>query len=121
MCKKVLVTGGAGFLGSHLCDSLILSGYNVTALDNLSTGNLDNISHLLSNPKFKFINRDVQLPIIGFDTLDEIWNLACPASPPMYQLDPVDTLKTNFLGALNVLNLAKSTGAKVFQASTSEV
>ena len=123
--KKILVTGGAGFLGSHLCDRLIAQGHLVIALDSLFTGSQKNLAGLASNPNFKFVQHDVVDPItvqtLGVSGLDEIYNLACPASPVHYQYDPIHTMKTSVLGALNVLELARSTGAKVFQASTSEV
>ena len=117
--KRELVTGGAGFLGSHLCERLIARGDSVVCLDNYSTGDSRNVEGLRSNPRFRAIAQDVIDP---FDfEVDEIYNLACPASPPHYQRDPIHTLKTSVLGALNVLNLASQTGARVFQASTSEV
>ena len=119
MFKSILVTGGAGFLGSHVCDSLITSGYEVICLDNLSTGSKENINHLMSNKLFEFIRHDVCFPM--YLEVDAIFNLACPASPVHYQADPVQTVKTNVHGAINVLGLAKRTGAKIFQASTSEV
>jgi UDP-glucuronate decarboxylase len=118
--KKILVTGGAGFLGSHLCDRLIEQGHEVICLDSFFTGRRENIAHLKDHPRFSVIAQDVIAPI-AIDTLDEIYNLACPASPVHYQFDPVHTMKTSVLGALNVLELAKKTGAKIFQASTSEV
>jgi UDP-glucuronate decarboxylase len=123
--KNILVTGGAGFLGSHLCDRLIAAGHQVIALDNLFTGSEKNIAYLSKHPSFKFVKHDVidplRLDVLGVDSLDEIYNLACPASPVHYQHDPIYTLKTSVLGALNLLELARSTRAKVFQASTSEV
>ena len=123
--KKILVTGGAGFLGSHLCDRLIGQGHQVIALDSLFTGSKNNLTGLASNPNFKFVQHDVVDPstvqTLGVSGLDEIYNLACPASPVHYQHDPIHTMKTSVLGALNMLELARSTGAKVFQASTSEV
>ncbi|MDN3988227.1 UDP-glucuronic acid decarboxylase family protein [Zwartia vadi] len=118
--KKILVTGGAGFLGSHLCDRLIAQGHEVICLDSFFTGSQANIAHLKPHPRFKLLSQDVTEPI-AIDALDEIYNLACPASPVHYQYDPVHTMKTSVLGALNVLELAKRTGAKAFQASTSEV
>ena len=118
--KKILVTGGAGFLGSHLCDRLIDQGHQVLCLDSLFTGSLKNIEGLSSHPAFTFIKHDVVDPI-AIEQLDEIYNLACPASPVHYQHNPIHTMKTSVLGALNVLELARRTGAKVFQASTSEV
>ena len=118
--KKILVTGGAGFLGSHLCDRLIDQGHDVTCLDSFFTGRHANIEHLAGHPRFKLISQDVTEPIL-IDSLDEIYNLACPASPVHYQQDPVHTMKTSVFGAFSVLELAKRTGAKAFQASTSEV
>lgn len=118
--KKILVTGGAGFLGSHLCDRLIAQGYEVICLDSFFTGSQANIAHLKPHPRFRLLTQDVTEPI-AIDALDEIYNLACPASPVHYQYDPIHTMKTSVLGALNVLELAKRTGAKAFQASTSEV
>ena len=117
--KKTLVTGGAGFIGSHLCKKLLGLGKKVLCLDNMFTGTYDNISELYSNPNFEFINANVIHPL-QLD-VDEIYNLACPASPIQYQYDPIMTTKTSFLGALNVLDLAKRNGAKVLQASTSEI
>lgn len=117
--KKILITGGAGFLGSHLSERLLLEGNEIYCLDNLYTGNKNNIAHLMPNPRFEFIPHDITYP---FDiNVDEIYNLACPASPIHYQLDPVATVRTNVLGSINMLNLAKKTGAKILQASTSEV
>lgn len=118
--KKILVTGGAGFLGSHLCDRLIEQGHQAICLDSLFTGSQKNIEGLLNHPNFTFIKHDVVDPI-DIKKLDEIYNLACPASPVHYQFDPIHTMKTSVIGALNVLELARKTGAKVFQASTSEV
>jgi len=117
--KKVLVTGGAGFLGSHLINYLLGQGSEVICLDNLYTGNVDNISHYFDNPLFEFIRHDVTFPI--YLEVDEIYNLACPASPFYYQSDPVQTTKTSVHGAINMLGLAKRLKAKIFQASTSEV
>jgi UDP-glucuronate decarboxylase len=116
---KVLITGGAGFLGSHLSKQFLIDGHEVTILDDLSTGSLENIQDLQKNSKLRFINADVRE---SFDSdADLILNFACPASPVQYQSDPVRTIETNFLGMLNVLKLAKKTGARVLQASTSEV
>lgn len=117
--KRALVTGAAGFLGSHLCDRLIRDGHIVTAIDNLFTGSKANIGHLLNVGSLRFFEHDVQQPFDG--EYDWIFNLACPASPPHYQYDPVKTVRTNVLGMLNCLELAKRTGARVLQASTSEV
>lgn len=116
---KALVTGGAGFLGSHLCRRLLVDGYEVTALDNLYTGSRRNIDQLLAHPAFSFRERDVADPIDG--EFDEIYNLACPASPPHYQRDSVMTVRTCVLGILNIMELAEKTGAKVLHASTSEI
>ena len=117
--KRVLVTGGAGFLGSHLCDRLIADGHEVICLDNFFTGKKKNIAHLLSNPSFELMRHDVIQPI--YAEVDWIFNLACPASPVHYQRDPVRTIKTNVMGALNSLGCAKQNQARVLQASTSEV
>ena len=119
MGKTILVTGGAGFLGSHLCDRLVSEGNEVVCVDNLFTGSKDNIRHLLDNDRFEFIRHDVTFPL--YLEVDQIYNLACPASPVHYQYDPVQTTKTSVHGAINMLGLAKRTGARVFQASTSEV
>lgn len=117
--RRVLVTGGAGFLGSHLCEALLKTGADVICMDNLFCGQKDNISSLFNNPYFEFVRHDVTNPI--HLEVDEIYNLACPASPIHYQHNPVKTLKTSVHGAINMLGLAKRTGAKIFQASTSEV
>lgn len=117
--KKILVTGGAGFLGSHLCERLLEQGHEVLCVDNLFTGTKRNILHLLSNPRFEFMRHDVTFPL--YVEVDEIYNLACPASPVHYQFDPVQTTKTSVMGAINMLGLAKRTRAKILQASTSEV
>jgi len=119
MRKRILVTGGAGFLGSHLCTRLVNEGNDVICLDNFFTGNKENIQHLIGNPFFEVIRHDVTLPI--YLEVDEIYNLACPASPPHYQFDPVATTKTSVMGAINMLGLAKRCKAKILQASTSEV
>ena len=119
MTKRILVTGGAGFLGSHLCDRLIADGHEVICLDNFFTGKKKNIAHLLSNPNFELMRHDVIQPI--YAEVDWIFNLACPASPVHYQRDPVRTIKTNVMGALNSLGCAKQNQARVLQASTSEV
>ena len=117
--KKVLVTGGAGFLGSHLCDRLVSQGHHVLCVDNYFTGSKMNIVHLLDHKNFEVIRQDVCFPL--YVEVDEIYNLACPASPFHYQWDPIQTMKTSVLGAYNLLGLAKRTGAKILQASTSEV
>jgi UDP-glucuronate decarboxylase len=117
--KTVLVTGGAGFLGSHLCDRLIAKGYDVICVDNFFTGSKRNIQHLLVNPHFELLRHDVTFPL--YAEVDEIYNLACPASPIHYQHDPVQTTKTSVHGAINMLGLAKRLRCRVFQASTSEV
>jgi UDP-glucuronate decarboxylase len=117
--KRVLVTGGAGFLGSHLCERLLAEGNDVLCVDNLFTGDKMNIAHLLNDPYFELIRHDVTFPL--YMEVDEIFNLACPASPVHYQYDPVQTTKTSVHGAINMLGLAKRTGAKILQASTSEV
>lgn len=119
MRKRILVTGGAGFLGSHLCEHLLEEGHDVVCLDNLYTGQKDNIVHLFDNNYFEFVRHDVTFPF--YTEVDEIYNLACPASPVHYQFDPVQTTKTSVHGAINMLGLAKRTKAKIFQASTSEV
>ena len=117
--KRVLVTGGAGFLGSHICSRLVAQGYDVICVDNLFTGAKQNIYGLLEKPNFEFVRHDVCFPL--YLEVDEIFNLACPASPIHYQYDPVQTLKTSVHGAINMLGLAKRVKAKIFQASTSEV
>ena len=117
--KKALVTGGAGFLGSHLCRRLLADGYDVTALDNLFTGSRRNIADLFEESRFNFVQHDIVLPYWG--QFDEIYNLACPASPVHYQRNPVETMKTSVLGLMNVLELAMKTKAKVLHASTSEI
>ena len=117
--KRILVTGGAGFLGSHLIDRLVEQGHEVICLDNLQTGSFENIQHIEEN--ITFIKHDITEPLPEMGRIDEIYNLACPASPVHYQADPIHTFKTSILGALHVLELARKTGAKIFQASTSEV
>src|SRR5215216_5643880 len=117
--KRVLVTGGAGFLGSHLTDRLLADGHEVICIDNLYTGTKVNIAHLIGQPHFEFSRHDVTFPL--YVEVDEIYNLACPASPIHYQHDPVQTTKTSVHGAINMLGLAKRVGAKILQASTSEV
>ena len=116
---RISVAGGAGFLGSHLCEKLLAEGYKVIALDNLATGSMLNIAHLLDNPKFEFIKHDVTTPISI--EVEGIFNLACPASPQKYQLDPIQTLKTSVHGAINLLGVAKKNKARILQASTSEI
>ncbi|MGY9019605.1 MAG: UDP-glucuronic acid decarboxylase family protein [Alphaproteobacteria bacterium] len=117
--KRVLVTGGAGFIGSHLCERLLARNNDVLCIDNYFTGSKDNIAHLLQNPNFELMRHDVTFPL--YVETDEIYNLACPASPVHYQFDPVQTTKTSVHGAINMLGLAKRVRAKIFQASTSEV
>lgn len=117
--KKILVTGGAGFIGSNLCERLLNEGNKVICLDNLFTGSIENIKHLLLNPNFEFVEHDI---VDAFSTdVEQIYNLACPASPPHYQHDPIKTFKTSVIGILNMLELAQSCGARLLQASTSEV
>ena len=117
--KKILVTGGAGFLGSFLCERLINENNHVICMDNFYTGQINNVKHLLENTNFQLVTHDVVVPF--YHEVDEIYNLACPASPVHYQFDPIKTNKTSVLGAINCLNLAKKLKAKIFQASTSEV
>jgi len=117
--RRVLVTGGAGFLGSHLCERLLAKGHDVLCVDNFFTGTKDNIAHLLPNPRFELMRHDITFPL--YVEVDEIYNLACPASPIHYQFDPVQTTKTSVHGAINMLGLAKRVKAKILQASTSEV
>jgi len=117
--KRVLVTGGAGFLGSHLCERLLAHGHDVLCADNFFTGSKDNIRHLLGDPRFELLRHDVTFPL--YVEVDEIYNLACPASPIHYQFDPVQTTKTSVHGAINMLGLAKRVKARILQASTSEV
>ena len=119
MSKKILVTGGAGFLGSHLCERLLDAGNDVLCVDNFFTGSKANIAHLIGNPYFELMRHDVTLPL--YVEVDQIYNLACPASPVHYQFDPVQTTKTSVHGAINMLGLAKRVKARIFQASTSEV
>lgn len=119
MNRKILVTGGSGFLGSHLCERLLGKNYDVLCVDNLYTGDKENIRHLLANPNFEFMRHDVSFPL--YVEVDDIYNLACPASPVHYQHDPVQTTKTSVHGAINMLGLAKRVGARILQASTSEV
>ena len=117
--KRILITGGAGFLGSHLCKRLLSDGHDILCVDNFFTGNKENIIELIDNPHFELMRHDVTFPL--YVEVDEIYNLACPASPIHYQHDPVQTTKTSVHGAINMLGLAKRVGAKIFQASTSEV
>ena len=117
--KKILVSGGAGFLGSHLCSKLLDKGNKVICLDNFHTGNKKNIDNLIDNKNFKLINHDIVDPI--FIEVDEIYNLASPASPIHYQNDPIKTIKTNVIGTINMLGLARKQNSKILQASTSEV
>jgi UDP-glucuronate decarboxylase len=117
--KRILVTGGAGFLGSHLCDRLVAQGHDVICLDNFFTSQKTNVAHLLDKPNFELVRHDVTHPI--WLEVDEVYNLACPAAPGHYQYNPIKTMKTSVMGAINVLGMAKRTGAKAFQASTSEV
>ena len=119
MVKRALVTGGAGFIGSNLCEKLLQMGYDVTCVDNLFTGNKENIRHLMDNKYFEFIEHDITQPL--YVECDEIYNLACPASPIHYQHDPIKTAKTSIYGSVNMLGLARRTGSKILQASTSEV
>ena len=117
--KRILITGGAGFLGSHLCERLLAEGHDILCVDNYFTGRKDNIAHLLDNRNFETLRHDVTFPL--YVEVDEIYNLACPASPIHYQFDPVQTTKTSVIGAINMLGLAKRIGAKILQSSTSEV
>ena len=117
--KRILITGGAGFLGSHLCERLLKEGNEIFCLDNFFTGTKENVAHLVSDPYFEIIRHDVEFPL--YLEVDEIYNLACPASPPHYQHNPIHTNKTSVLGAINMLGLAKRNNAKIMQASTSEV
>jgi UDP-glucuronate decarboxylase len=120
--RQILVTGGAGFLGSHLCERLLAQGHRVTCVDNFSTGTRRNVEHLLGDPRFTLMRHDVSLPLqLDREEVDRIYNLACPASPVHYQRDPVQTTKTSVFGALHMLDLAQRTGARILQASTSEV
>lgn len=119
--KRIIVTGGAGFVGSHLCDRLVAQGHHILCVDNLETGRTANIEHLANNPRFEFRLHDVIAPLKVQGDVHEIYNLACAASPPKYQIDPVHTFKTSVIGALNLLDLAREKGARILQASTSEV
>ena len=119
--KTIVVTGGAGFLGSHLCDRLIEAGNRITCIDSLVTGRMANIAHLVGRPSFEFIRHDIIEPVTLPGKVDQIFNLACPASPVKYELDPIHTFKTSVIGAMNMLDLAREKGATILQASTSEV
>jgi len=116
---RILITGGAGFLGSHLCERLLAEGHDILCLDNFFTGSKDNILHLMGNPRFELIRHDITMPI--YLEVDQIYNLACPASPLHYQCNPIKTIKTNVMGAINTLGMAKRVKARILQASTSEV
>jgi UDP-glucuronate decarboxylase len=117
--KRILVTGGAGFLGSHLCERMVGEGHDVICLDNFFTSQKSNVEHLLGKPNFELIRHDITLPIVL--EVDQVYNLACPASPGHYQYNPITTMKTSVLGAINTLGLAKRCNARILQASTSEV
>jgi UDP-glucuronate decarboxylase len=119
MIKRILVTGGAGFLGSYICERLVEAGHDVICLDNFFTSQKTNVSHLLDRPNFELIRHDVTLPI--FLEVDQIYNMACPAAPGHYQYNPIKTVKTSVLGAINMLGIAKRCGARILQASTSEI
>jgi UDP-glucuronate decarboxylase len=119
--KTILITGGAGFIGSNLCEKLLNENNRIICVDNLLTGNIKNVEHLLNHPNFTFMNHDIIEPLEIKEDIDEIYNFACPASPPKYQKDPINTLKVNFLGVLNLLELARLKNAKFLQSSTSEV
>ena len=119
--SRILITGAAGFLGSHLCEDRLAAGHEVIGVDNFFTGRKENIAHLAASPNFELIRHDITTPLYGVEKIDEVYNLACPASPIHYQHDPVQTTKVSVLGAINMLGLAKRIGAKILQASTSEV
>jgi UDP-glucuronate decarboxylase len=119
--KTILITGGAGFIGSNLCEKLLKDGHKVICVDNLYTGNIKNIQEFFYNQNFVFLNRDILLPLDITDDIDEIYNLACPASPKKYQQNPINTLQINFIGVMNLLELAKRKNAKFLQSSTSEI
>jgi UDP-glucuronate decarboxylase len=119
--KTILITGGAGFIGSNLCEKLLKQGNKVICVDNLYTGNIKNIQEFFYNQNFEFLNRDILLPLYIKDDIDEIYNLACPASPKKYQQNPINTLQVNFIGVMNLLELAKHKNAKFLQSSTSEI
>jgi len=119
--KTIVITGGAGFIGSNMCEKLLNDGHKIICVDNLLTGNIQNIEHLLNHPHFIFINHDIIQPLEINEDIDEIYNFACPASPPKYQKDPIQTLKINFIGVMNLLELARNKNAKFLQSSTSEI
>ncbi len=119
--KTILVTGGAGFIGSHLCERLLSRGHRIVCLDNFFTGSRENVAHLASNPHFELVEHDIIKPFSFSGSVDEIYNLACPASPKAYQEDPVETVKTNVMGAITMLELAREKKARILQASTSEI
>ncbi len=119
--RRILVAGGAGFVGSHLAERLVAAGHEVICVDNLQTGRLGNVAHLMQGPRFSFLRHDIGTPLSVDGPLDEIWNLACAASPPQYQRDPLHTMRTCLQGSWNLLDLARQTGARILQASTSEV
>jgi UDP-glucuronate decarboxylase len=119
--KTIVITGGAGFIGSNMCEKLLNDGHKIICVDNLLTGNIQNIENLLNHPHFIFINHDIIQPLEINEDIDEIYNFACPASPPKYQKDPIQTLKINFIGVMNLLELARNKNAKFLQSSTSEI
>jgi len=119
--KTIVITGGAGFIGSNICEKLLNDGHKIICVDNLLTGNIQNIEHLLNHPHFIFINHDIIQPLEINEDIDEIYNFACPASPPKYQKDPIQTLKINFIGVMNLLELARNKNATFLQSSTSEI
>jgi UDP-glucuronate decarboxylase len=119
--KNILITGGVGFIGSNICERLLNDGNNIICVDNLYTSNIQNIEHLLQHSRFKFIKHDIIEPLKIDENIDQIYNFACPASPPKYQLDPIYTLKVNFIGIINLLELAKEKNATILQSSTSEI
>jgi UDP-glucuronate decarboxylase len=121
LCKSILVAGGAGFVGSHLCDVLICRGHHVICVDNLQTGRIGNVAHLMAHTRFHFLEHDIINPLQIDGPVDQIYNLACAASPPLYQIDPIHTFKTCVYGSMNLLELAKAKGARILQSSTSEV
>lgn len=119
--KTIVITGGAGFIGSNMCEKLLNEGHKIICVDNLLTGNIQNIEHLLNQPHFIFINHDIIQPLEIKESIDEIYNFACPASPPKYQKDPIQTLKINFIGVMNLLEFARLKNATFLQSSTSEI